>query len=112
MPDEEVEDILVALILDGRIKGTIDQVTGKLELESQYVCCSSHRSAHLIVYLRNQLDKKRYASLTKWTDLIKSMQDTVVSKSAQAGPGAAGASGGAGGMFSMFDSSVRVGGGY
>ena len=30
---DEVEEILVALILDGRIRGQIDQVSGKLELD-------------------------------------------------------------------------------
>lgn len=30
---DDVEEILVALILDGRIKGQIDQVSGKLELD-------------------------------------------------------------------------------
>jgi COP9 signalosome complex subunit 2 len=30
---DEVEDILVALILDGKIKGQIDQVAGRLELD-------------------------------------------------------------------------------
>lgn len=32
---DAVEEILVSLILDGRIKGQIDQVTGKLELDRQ-----------------------------------------------------------------------------
>lgn len=32
---EEVEEILVSLILDERIRGKIDQVTGKLELDQQ-----------------------------------------------------------------------------
>lgn len=43
---DDVEEILVSLILDGRIKGQIDQVTGKLELDQQYVVPS-------VVFLTN-----------------------------------------------------------
>ena len=31
----EVEDILIALILDGRVRGQIDQVSGKVELNQK-----------------------------------------------------------------------------
>ena len=34
---DEVEDILVSQILDGKIRGQIDQVSGKLELDNQCV---------------------------------------------------------------------------
>ncbi len=38
---EEVEVILVNLILDGTVVGTIDQVKGFLQLSSTYVSLSS-----------------------------------------------------------------------
>jgi COP9 signalosome complex subunit 2 len=68
---DEVEDILVALILDGKIRGQIDQVTGKLELDTQ-----------------NSIDSKRYASLSKWADSLGRLHSSVIAKSAQSGPGA------------------------
>lgn len=68
---DEVEDILVALILDGKIRGQIDQVTGKLELDTQ-----------------NSIDSKRYASLSKWADTLGKLHSSVISKAAQSGPGA------------------------
>ena len=37
IPDSDVEDILVSLILDGKVQGKIDQVTQKLELDRQSV---------------------------------------------------------------------------
>jgi hypothetical protein len=33
VPTEDVEDLLVGLILDGKVKGKIDQVGGRLELD-------------------------------------------------------------------------------
>lgn len=68
---DEVEEIVIALILDGKIKGQIDQVTGKLELDTQ-----------------NSIDSKRYASLSKWADSLGKLHSSVISKSAQSGPGA------------------------
>lgn len=47
--DEQVEEIIVALILDDKIHGRIDQVTGRLDLDKQCVelflfrCRSPHR---------------------------------------------------------------------
>lgn len=40
IPDSDVEDILVSLILDGKVQGKIDQVTQKLELDRQSVSSS------------------------------------------------------------------------
>lgn len=37
VPDAQVEEIVVALILDEKISGRIDQVTGRLELDRQCV---------------------------------------------------------------------------
>lgn len=33
----EVEDLLIGLILEGRVEGKIDQVTMRLEIDQQYV---------------------------------------------------------------------------
>jgi COP9 signalosome complex subunit 2 len=37
IPNEQVEEIVVALILDEKIHGRIDQVTGRLDLDKQCV---------------------------------------------------------------------------
>jgi COP9 signalosome complex subunit 2 len=37
VPSDEVEDILMSLILDNKVHGRIDQTTGNLELDRQYV---------------------------------------------------------------------------
>lgn len=34
---DEVEDILIGLILDGKVKGRVDQVNGRLELDRMWV---------------------------------------------------------------------------
>jgi len=47
IPDEQVEEIVVALILDEKIQGRIDQVTGRLELDRQYVLLSLSSSRYL-----------------------------------------------------------------
>ncbi len=41
---DEVEELLIGLILEGRIEGRIDQVAMRLELEPQYVF---HRTGRL-----------------------------------------------------------------
>ncbi|KAK4705365.1 COP9 signalosome complex subunit 2, partial [Phenoliferia sp. Uapishka_3] len=68
IPPEEVEDILVALILDDKIQGRIDQVTQRLEIDR-------HKA----------LETRRYASLDKWTSQLTSLQGVMLQKSASAG---------------------------
>jgi len=46
IPDEQVEEIVVALILDEKIQGRIDQVTGRLELDRQ--CVASLSTAEIL----------------------------------------------------------------
>ena len=37
MDKDEVEELLIGLILDGKVEGRIDQVTMRLELDKQFV---------------------------------------------------------------------------
>ncbi|KAF8640396.1 hypothetical protein AX17_000065 [Amanita inopinata Kibby_2008] len=67
---EEVEELLVGLILEGRVEGRIDQVKMRLELDR-----------------KQSLEKKRYAALSKWTDALEAVYGTVVGKTGSAGRG-------------------------
>ncbi|KAH9897943.1 PCI-domain-containing protein [Cubamyces lactineus] len=58
---EEVEELLIGLILEGKVEGRIDQVSMRLELEPN-------------------LQKKRYAALDKWTAALESIHTTVLGK--------------------------------
>ncbi|GAA5955376.1 hypothetical protein JCM3765_006759 [Sporobolomyces pararoseus] len=68
IPDEQVEDIVVALILDEKIQGRIDQVTGRLELEQL-----------------TALETRRYQTLDAWTSQLVAIQSNLISKAATAG---------------------------
>ncbi|KIK70497.1 hypothetical protein GYMLUDRAFT_149392 [Collybiopsis luxurians FD-317 M1] len=65
---QEVEDLLIGLILEGKVEGRIDQVGMRLELD------------------RN-LEKKRYATLQKWTENLEAVHGTVVGKTGSGGRG-------------------------
>ncbi|KAH9486349.1 COP9 signalosome complex subunit 2 [Psilocybe cubensis] len=65
---EEVEELLIGLILEGKVEGRIDQVGMRLELD------------------RN-LEKKRYAALSQWTDALESVHGVVVGKTASTSRG-------------------------
>lgn len=60
---DEVEDLLIALILEGKVEGRIDQVAQRLELDS-----------------KASLERKRYAALDKWTNALESVHNSVVAK--------------------------------
>ncbi|EAU92264.2 MYC1 [Coprinopsis cinerea okayama7 len=62
---QEVEELLIGLILEGKVEGKIDQVGMRLELDR-------HQS----------LEKKRYAALTKWTEALEGVHGAVVGKTA------------------------------
>jgi len=62
---QEVEELLVGLILEGKVEGRIDQVTMRLELDR-----------------KQSLEKKRYAALSKWTEALEAVHGTVVGKTA------------------------------
>jgi len=61
----EVEEILIGLILEGKVEGRIDQVAQRLELDK-------HQS----------LEKRRYMALEQWTATLENIHNTVVNKSA------------------------------
>ncbi|PPQ72467.1 hypothetical protein CVT24_003091 [Panaeolus cyanescens] len=63
----EVEELLIGLILEGKVEGRIDQVGMRLELDR-----------------KQSLEKKRYAALDKWTEALDSVHGAVVGKTANA----------------------------
>jgi len=67
----EVEDLLIGLILEGKVEGKIDQVAMRLELDQQ-----------------QSLAKRRYTALSKWTDALDSVHSSVLAKTVthQRGP--------------------------
>ena len=58
----EVEELLVAMLLDGDLEGGIDQVTGMLYLGS------------------NKQDQTRYHAIQKWSDRITAIHSTIGSR--------------------------------
>lgn len=60
---DEVEELLIGLILDGKVEGRIDQVTMRLELDKQ-----------------QSLEKRRYAALEHWTEALEAVHAGVVAK--------------------------------
>ncbi|KAL7417744.1 PCI domain-containing protein [Mrakia frigida] len=66
---DEVEDLLVNLILDGKVKGKIDQVAGRLDLDRGHA-----------------VEKARYQHLSTWSNQLGTMRTTVLGKTANGGP--------------------------
>ncbi|KAJ9100487.1 hypothetical protein QFC21_003526 [Naganishia friedmannii] len=64
---EEVEEILIELILDGKIKGKVDQLNGRVELER---------------FDNKQAD--RYNAMTAWSSKLQSISTQIVHKGAAA----------------------------
>jgi len=64
----EVEELLIGLILEGKVEGRIDQVGMRLELDS-----------------KQSLERKKYAALTKWTEALENVHNAVVGKTAPSG---------------------------
>ncbi|KAJ7361267.1 PCI domain-containing protein [Mycena albidolilacea] len=64
----EVEELLIGLILEGKVEGRIDQVGMRLELDS-----------------KQSLERKKYAALTKWTEALENVHSAVVGKTAPSG---------------------------
>ncbi|KAH8835678.1 PCI domain-containing protein [Flagelloscypha sp. PMI_526] len=77
----EVEELLIGLILEGKVDGRIDQVGMRLELDR-----------------KQNLEKKRYNALERWTRTLESVHSSVVSKTSsgqgRGGPDPASAFGG------------------
>ncbi|KAG9222344.1 hypothetical protein CCMSSC00406_0002679 [Pleurotus cornucopiae] len=68
VPIDEVEELLIGLILEGRVEGRIDQVGMRLELDR-----------------KQSLEKKRYTALQKWTDALESVHNAVITKTSTGG---------------------------
>ncbi|VDB86932.1 unnamed protein product [Peniophora sp. CBMAI 1063] len=60
---DEVEELLIELILDGKVEGRIDQVAMRLELDQ-----------------KQSLERKRYNALDSWTGSLESVHAAVVGK--------------------------------
>ncbi|KAL5534021.1 hypothetical protein ACEPAG_481 [Sanghuangporus baumii] len=60
---DEVEEMLIDLILEGKVQGRIDQVDMRLELDRQQT-----------------LEKRRYSALEKWTEAIEGVHATITQK--------------------------------
>ncbi|KAF5392575.1 hypothetical protein D9757_002257 [Collybiopsis confluens] len=65
---QEVEDLLIGLILEGKVEGRIDQVGMRLELDR-----------------KQSLEKKRYATLQKWTENLEAVHGSVTGKAGSGG---------------------------
>lgn len=63
-----MEDLLIGLILEGKVDGRIDQVGMRLELDR-----------------KQSLEKKRYAALEKWTEALEGVHAAVVGKTGSGG---------------------------
>lgn len=61
----EVEELLIGLILEGKVDGRIDQVGMRLELDQSHA-----------------LEKKRYTALERWTEALEGLHSTVAAKTA------------------------------
>ena len=62
IPEEDVEELLVGLILDKRISGQIDQVNSRLVLD------------------RRSTDAHKYEALNAWSTNVSSLCKTVIGK--------------------------------
>ncbi|KZV69731.1 PCI-domain-containing protein [Peniophora sp. CONT] len=60
---DEVEELLIELILDGKVEGRIDQVAMRLELDQ-----------------KQSLERKRYNALDSWTGALENVHAAVVGK--------------------------------
>ncbi|KAI0094503.1 PCI domain-containing protein [Irpex rosettiformis] len=59
----DVEELLIGLILEGKVEGRIDQVAMRLELDRKHA-----------------LEKKRYTALEKWTEALEGVHAAVINK--------------------------------
>ncbi|KAJ9096561.1 hypothetical protein QFC20_006419 [Naganishia adeliensis] len=68
---EEVEEILIELILDGKIKGKVDQLNGRVELERL-----------------NNKQSERYSAMVSWSSQLRTISSQLLQKGAPrtAGP--------------------------
>ncbi|KAG8682738.1 hypothetical protein FRC12_006492 [Ceratobasidium sp. 428] len=62
---QEVEELLIGLILEGKVEGKIDQVSQRLEITKQ-----------------QPLARRRYAALDKWTGALENLNGAIAGKGA------------------------------
>ena len=87
VPEKDVEQLLVSLILDNQIHGHIDQVNQLLELGDRYVASVSstaldgqwHTMLNTFLFSRSR-GQRTYTALDKWSQQLRSLHHTVVSK--------------------------------
>ena len=88
MEKDEVEELLVGLILEGKVEGKIDQVEQRLELDKKYVissapCCGvppCRKLIHPSLSCRASLARRRYSALDKWADSLENIYGAILSK--------------------------------
>jgi len=76
---QEVEELLIGLILEGKVEGRIDQVGMRLELDRKYAPAFLHPFL-LTIYSRQSLEKKRYAALQKWSENLEAVHSAIIGK--------------------------------
>lgn len=80
---KEVEELLIGLILEGKVEGKIDQVAQRLEITRQRVFVSCYASPFLNYCISSQsLARRRYAALDKWTSALDNLNGAIAGKGA------------------------------
>lgn len=59
---DEVEDILIDLILDGKVQGRIDQVGMRLEIDRQYVTVQSSGTVLMLYFFQTNAREEALCS--------------------------------------------------
>lgn len=77
----DVEELLINLILEGKVDGRIDQVGMRLELDRTYVSPLRYL-AYTDIDNSQDLERKRYAALNSWEEALDSLHAAVVAKMA------------------------------
>lgn len=72
--------MLIDLILEGKVQGRIDQVGMRLELDRQCVYCLAETFEFTKAFDRQNLEKRRYAALEKWTEAIEGVHAAITQK--------------------------------
>jgi hypothetical protein len=81
----EVEELLIDLILEGKIDGKIDQVNMRLELDKQYAFSSQLGCAPSETLYSQILERRRYTALDRWTGALGRVHGAVVAKASSNG---------------------------
>jgi hypothetical protein len=75
---------LIELILDGKIKGKVDQLNGRVELERLFVfislSCLTTRRTESPSRRRNTKQADRYNAMASWSSQLKTISTTLLQK--------------------------------